>query len=96
MMTLTSAPVSVVTVTVLPVIDLIVPTALTLDFAAVVGWVPSFCATAKSAGVANRVLQTTKTNTFRVAMGLRFEIMPDTSPQSQPKHTRGSTVVKKT
>jgi hypothetical protein len=36
MMMLTSDPVSVVTVMVLPVIDWIVPTALTRDFAAVV------------------------------------------------------------
>jgi hypothetical protein len=35
-MTLTSAPVSVVTVMVLPAIDMTVPTALTRDFGAVV------------------------------------------------------------
>jgi len=81
MMTLTSAPVSVVTVMLLPVIDLIVPTALTLDFGAVVGWVPSFCATAAGWDAANIATQTTTTNTFIVAMGLRFGVMAGISRQ---------------
>jgi hypothetical protein len=62
---------------VLPVIDLIVPTALTLDFSAVVGWAPSFCATAAGWDTANIATQTTTTNTFMVAMGLRIGVMPD-------------------
>jgi hypothetical protein len=81
MMTLTSDPVSVVTVMVLPVIELIVPTTLTLDFGVPVGWVPSFCAAAAGWDAANKATQTTTTTTFRIAMGLRFEVMLDTSPQ---------------
>ena len=78
---LTSAPVSVVTAMVLPVIDLIVPTALTLDFGAVVDWVPSFCATAAGWDAASKATQTMTTNTFRIGMGLRIGVMAGISPQ---------------
>ena len=81
MMTLTSAPVSVVTVMVLPAIDMTVPTALTRDFGAVVGWVPSFCATAAGWDAASKATQTTTTNTFRIAMGLRIGVMAGISRQ---------------
>ena len=70
-MTLTSAPVSVVTTMESPVTDLIVPTTFTLDFGADAGWVPAFCA-AEHCRAASKATQTTTTN---VATGLRIRVM---------------------
>ena len=81
MTTLTSAPVSVVTAMALPLIDLIVPTAFTLDFDAEACWVPSFCAVAKDWGAASKATNTTTTGTFAIAMGLRTGAMNDTLDQ---------------
>ncbi len=66
--------IGVVTAMALPLIDLIVPTAFTLDFGAVVCWVPSFCA-ATRCGAATKAAKTTATEAIRTATGLRVGVM---------------------